>query len=274
MNEPFSSIIGDNLVDTFFYDAWVSNLWKSYRRYIKTYDANSNVITEIGENYNFNTMVWYKSSKSEYTYDANNRKLTETRSNWNVIASSWDPDSRETYTYNVAGQVTSYITENWNTGNASWQGEYKYTYTYNGNNWKTNFERQNWNTNLLVWGNSSRTAYTYDNAGYQTYSLSESWSTNALAWQNSYEVFYYYEASISGIEGLEKERLMVFPNPTNSPVVFVNADKNIAYEVYDMQGRLITQGKLQPGTNSIILNEAKGNYILKAGNSSTVLVKQ
>lgn len=265
---------GDNLVDTTLDEYWVSNSWKSYRRYINTYDANGNKITELAENYNNGTMAWDKNYKTEYTYDANNRVLTKTNSNWNAGTSSWDPDSRETNTYNAAGKRTSYITEDWNTGTSSWQGEYKYTYTYNGNNWLTNFERQNWNTNLLVWGNSIRTAYTYDNAGYQTYYLSESWNTNTLAWENSYEQFYYYEASISGIEGLEKERLMVFPNPTNSPVVFVNADKNIAYEVYDMQGRLITQGKLQPGTNSVILNEAKGNYILKAGNSSTVLIKQ
>lgn len=78
----------------------------------------------------------------------------------------------------------------------------------------------------------------------------------------------------TGIAETTSDKVVVYPNPTNRSVVFVNAESNLPYTVYDITGRTVAQGQLQQGTNSIILSEAKGMYLLKVGNNTTKIVKQ
>lgn len=255
------------------YEIWTNNQWKGYSRQIHTLNSNGSLANSISQQYDTVTASYKNYSQRVFLYDANNRVTSNVLRYWDAANNFWVNSSTFSYSYDANGNLENVLAEEWDVANLEWDFFSLITYTYDAGSKLTNSLFQTRNGSL--WENVSRRAYTYNAQGYMTFDLQERWNTSTLAWDNYDENAYWYEANpINSITETEKTKLFVFPNPSSSPVTFVNADKNIAYAVYDMQGRMIQQGDLQPGTNSIVLNEAKGNYILKAGNNSTVLVKQ
>lgn len=256
------------------YEIWDNNQWKGYTRQIETLNANGTLANIIYQTYD-NTLSDYKNySQLTYLYDANNRVITYATRLWNIANNSWANSSLTSFSYDANGNLEQTLSEEWDFANSEWNLYNLITYTYDTDNKLTKFLLQT--RNGSSWVNLARRSYTYNPQGYITNDFQERWDANTLAWANYQDMAYYYETNplFNNITETERTKLFVFPNPSSSPVIFVNAEKNLSYEVYDMQGRLIQQGNLQQGTNSIILNETKGNYILKAGNSSTILVKQ
>lgn len=256
------------------YEIWDNNQWKGYTRQIETINANGTLANIIYQTYD-NTLSAYKNySQYNYLYDANNRVIRYTIKFWDAPNSSWANSSMTSFSYDVNGNLEQTLTEEWDFANLEWDLYNLITNTYDTDNKRTNFLIQTHNGS--TWVNLARRSYTYNPQGYITNDFEERWDANTLAWANYKDMAYYYETNplFNSITESEKTKLSVFPNPSSSPVTFVNADKNLPYEVYDMQGRMIQEGNLQPGTNSIILNEAKGIYLLKAGNATTRIVRE
>ncbi len=255
-------------------EAWKNNQWRGNSRVITPLNSNGQMASATNQKYDTVSATYKNYSQNLYTYTAGNRLATATYQLWNNSISSWVNITKSTYTYDANGNLENGLGESWNLQTLEWDLSTLNTYTYDAGNKLTNLLYQTRDGSL--WKNYSEVIYTYNAQGYITNYRQQGWDENTLAWRNYSDWAYYYEPNplFNSITETERTKLFVFPNPSSSPVTFVNTDKNVEYAVYDMQGRMIQQGNLQPGTNSIILNEAKGNYILKAGNSTTKIVKQ
>lgn len=264
-----------NLDSTMTYENWfnANNQWVTGGRYIYTYNAAGKWTMYLNQNYDTSFAVFKNNYKYEYTYDGANRILSNIQSNWNPNINIWQNAWRYTYTYNAQGLLETTQVEKWNIGTLQWDLWTFFTYTYDANNRLITELYQNRVNG--AWENASRQSYTRDANGYRTRYVSETWNTNTLAWRNWNAIDYWYETKqTNGIAEQVEDQLFVYPNPSNSPVLFVNADKNLPYTIYDLTGRLVQQGSLQPGTNTVTFNEAKGIYLLNAGNGTTRIIKQ
>ncbi len=255
------------------YETWKSNQWRGESRVTTPLNSNGQPVSATNQKYDTLSATYKNYSQNLYTYNVDNRLATTTYRLWSASLNDWVNVTKSTYAYDTNGNLENGLGESWNLQTLGWDLSTLNTYTYNAGNMLTNFLYQT--RDGSTWKNYSEAIYTYNTQGYITNYLQQGWDDNTLAWRNYSDWAYYYEANpLSSITETERTKLFVFPNPSNSPVVFVSADRNLPYALYDMQGRMIQQGSLQQGTNSIILNETKGNYLLKAGNSSTILVKQ
>ncbi len=238
------------------------------------YDASGNQTFILQQTYDTTYSVYKNTKKFEYTYDANNRLTGYIESEWFSNMNIWRNKYKYTYTYNAQGMQETRLYERWNLNTLTWDLWGRNTYTYDANNRPvTDLGEEHYSNN--AWTNNMLSTYTRNASGYRTSWLWEGWNSNTLAWKNIGRWDYWYENKSSvGVNEIAGDKLFVYPNPAGSPVVFVNAESNLAYTVYDLTGRLVTQGKLQQGTNSIILNEPAGVYLLKAGNTATRIVRQ
>ncbi len=251
-----------------------TNQWRGNSRYIFTLNANGQVATSTLQKYDTIAASYINYIQQNYEYDTANRLTVYTRKFWNSAISSWANSDKSTYSYNANGDIDQSLAETWDYTNLEWLLATLTTTTYNANNWQTGFLLQS--RNGSSWVNSAQLHYTYNTQGYLTNELREQWNTNTFEWSNYAQNFYEYETNplVNSIQDIKPVKLSVYPNPTNGPVTFINTDKNSAYEIYDMQGRLVQQGNLQSGTNSIILSQVKGTYIVKAGNAATQIIMQ
>lgn len=250
-----------------------SGVWGGYVQNFYTYDTNGNNTSYVRKVWVNHLSAFRNELRSDYGYDGSNKLISYAPADWDTATNGWKNTYRYSYSYNAQGLLENELTEKYNTNSGEWDFGSYVTHTYDVNNRPTVILSQKRENNL--WENLSRITYTRNANGYRTRYLWEFWNTNTLAWVNSSAMDYWYATKTStGIEEQQQDALYVFPNPSANNVVFVNADKILAYEVYDLTGRTVTQGTLQLGTNSIIVNEAKGIYLLKAGNAVMRIVKE
>jgi hypothetical protein len=121
------------------------------------------------------------------------------------------------------------------------------------------------------------------------------WSYNVLvAWANysstGSTIFYKvtsaptYTFRSTGVETTQALKIwQVYPNPTTDHITINNPDvegKATAYAIIDMSGRIVAQGNMQTGAQSINTSQyATGNYVLKlyngtADDGNVLFVKQ
>jgi hypothetical protein len=87
------------------------------------------------------------------------------------------------------------------------------------------------------------------------------------------ELCYTVVNSIKDIS-LSSASLRLYPNPINGNMFFVDAETQLPYQISDLAGRIVKVGRLEKGTNNIILEEAKGVYLIKAGNATAKFILQ
>lgn len=255
-------------------EIWKNNQWRGDSRVTTPLNSNGQIVSATNQQYDTVSASYKNYNQRIYTFDANNRLSSSTYKLWNSANNSWLNVTKTSYAYDANGNLENILGESWDIQNLSWELSTLATYSYDAGGKQTSYLYQT--RDGSSWKNYSEATYTYNAQGYLINTLQQGWDENTLAWRNYSDWAYYYEANplFNGIEETEKTKLFVYPNPSNGPVSFINADKNMPYEIYDLQGRIVQQGKLQPGTNSIILYEAKGMYLLKAGNSTVKLVKE
>jgi hypothetical protein len=83
-----------------------------------TYDANSNNVNTVNQEYVIN--AWVDTTQYNYTYDANHNKLSEIIQSYNTTTSAWVNANRQRYTYDSYNNPTVYISDTWNSG-GFWQ---------------------------------------------------------------------------------------------------------------------------------------------------------
>jgi hypothetical protein len=80
--------------------------------------------------------------------------------------------------------------------------------------------------------------------------------------------------SLAGLEDVKRINFSVYPNPSNGVFIISVTELNQNYQIIDITGKVVMEGKLSSFDNSIELNSvANGTYILKVNDQSAVIVK-
>jgi hypothetical protein len=110
--------------------------------------------------------------------------------------------------------------------------------------------------------------YSRDYSGNQQSSLEL--MQNSLSGLNPiYDSLIMLPEAINGIGKHENlKQIRIYPNPAHESITVVSGEsKPIYYQVYDLNGRLYSEGKLSPGRNQINISILKaGVYLLKSNN--------
>jgi hypothetical protein len=178
------------------YKQWQSNAWVNNNKIERTFDANSNKLTEI--NYFWNAGSYNYGQKLSYTYDNMNRETEALTSNWNQQTNEWFGSTRKlssygsngltlvsnqgyygpqegwktisknTYSYNSSGWVSEIVTENLNFGTLNFENFEKKAYTYNVNGKTTTFTYSYWVEQINNFRPQSREAFEYNSSDLET----------------------------------------------------------------------------------------------------------
>ena len=120
------------LMDSVYGWQWdtVPNGWAinpSWKDINIVYDANNNLTSLLGQNWNGTGTTWVNSWQHTYTYDANNNQTSELYQTWN--GSAWVNSRQSTYTYDANNFIQSEAYKYWNnTGTNITSGDSMYYY--------------------------------------------------------------------------------------------------------------------------------------------------
>jgi len=191
-------------------------VWLNTERITNTYDSTGNRLTELHEQYYFQTDIWeamyrftytynqynnlslklYETwsgikweyyNKLSYTYDNSNNLIFELEEDW--LYNGWVSSYRDSYTYDNSDNQLLRLTEYWI--NNTWRNYNRFTNTYDlsGNCLTELWEL--WCVNCDKWGNYSWDFYTYDSLGNYLTDLNQQWSNNA--WEDMNRWTYSYD---------------------------------------------------------------------------------
>lgn len=80
--------------------------------------------------------------------------------------------------------------------------------------------------------------------------------------------------SIVGIDEVEKNEIIVYPNPTTSILYLNNSSEAKAYQIFNLKGQLVDSNSLVNGLNEIdVKSLSVGTYIIQIGNTQQEFVK-
>ncbi len=93
-------------------------------------------------------------------------------------------------------------------------------------------------------------------------------ATEALT--NIKKITFSTSGSITDIENVDSNSILVYPNPTQD-VLMIQGIEAQALRVYDLQGRLLVQ---ENGTQVSVSNLAEGTYLLQIGTQVVRFIKK
>lgn len=101
-------------------------------RTIKSYDTNSNMLTQLFQRYDTLHKTWQNSTLTINTYDSHNNLAANISQYWNTAAASWQNTSKTVKTYDAANNNISDTTSYWVSG--AWQYNVADSYSYDAHN--------------------------------------------------------------------------------------------------------------------------------------------
>lgn len=199
------------------YANWVNNAWDTIYRYFVIYNNDSNVISEIKQNYSNGNWNYY----DQRTYSYNGKKRTS-NTYAKYLNGAWVNQTRDIISYDASDNVSQVASDRWVTN--KWVPDYVFLGTYNSfNQYLTKLQRA------------------YKNGIWED--------------QNLYR--YYYETyTPSGINDINTiTQSAVYPNPfTQNTIIDFEVTKAGEYTIQfaDMNGRIISSVNQYciTGTNS------------------------
>jgi hypothetical protein len=219
---------------------WMAIMWMDLVQSTYTYDANNNLITEIGRNWN--GMAWENNTKKDYSYDANKILINELEQEWD--GSQWVNSSKSELSYNANNKPVRIFSQ-------SWDGS--------------------------TWLNSLLVRFGFDANNFSQFSVFKLWNMDGITVFIGDSIYYYYHTVITGIPALSAGNITVYPNPSKSKFT-INAKNNVnAIEIYNLQGKRIYTDynfDLQNSKEIDLSVYAKGIYILKVFNGSKVFTRK
>jgi hypothetical protein len=170
---------------------WLRGGWN----FAYTYDANNNCLSRWNEMWSNGQLVF--GDHYTYTYDANGNVLSDLRVEWSN--GQWVNVRRYSHTYDANGNVFSDLQEDWSNG--QWVNVRRHMYTYDANGNVLSCLRVEWADGR--WVNWCRVTYTNDANGDVLLQLGEEWSNGQ--WVNDYRFSYTYDASGNMLSGLGED---------------------------------------------------------------------
>lgn len=75
-------------------------------------------------------------------------------------------------------------------------------------------------------------------------------------------------------ETTNKERIFIFPNPTNSIISIQNIDRTIEYKICNMSGEIVVKGITSESNEISLAGLANGIYFIELKNDNVLIVKK
>lgn len=206
-----------------FYDGmnWINSSGTNYE-----YDANGNLITETGFNWNFISSSWEYSYEDTNTFNTNDKVTQTTYKSWDNTLNTFVNEEQETYTY-VNGNLTEIIEESWMAND--WVNEYRTTISYDGS-LPDEIIDYKWNGQ---WDLDERTVPAFNGT---TLEMATTERRNGMVWELDSRVLYTYDSNDRLMEETYEDR-----NGSNW-----EEESSIEY-TYDASGNLMTEVYKTPG---------------------------
>ena len=277
---------------------WENNFYREM-----SYDTNNNLVSQISKNWITN--AWKNSSLDSVYYTPTNKEAVWYNYYWNGTSNAWDLYSRNTSNYLLTDSITSQYRDYYDTATGVWLYGYQTLYTYNANDKLSIMEMRRWRDNIFDYANYSKVTYTYDAANRLAETNEQLWPEAATSWLNyskivnEYDVsgelwatetsigwvtsgsYYSYRAreefkcavatAVSDI--VHDPDFAVYPNPVATGAVHVITAVAQPFALYDLAGKVIAEGRLQPGDNMVAMPAvAPGMYVLKTAHTTRKLI--
>jgi hypothetical protein len=210
-------------LDSVLYNYWGGGV---YMKYIYSYDAGGNLISENCCVLDQTISQWYIYLRWEYTYDANGNNNFKYCDSWDYSTSQLVHNWREEHACDANGKDTVFTTYGWDNSTSDWTAKwYKYEYAYDtignitlvyyydageSNLWYlydkleyaydtignlTLISHYLWNESTSQWLESEKEEYMYDANGNDTSYITCVFNQFTSQWTNSYKVSSEYDAN-------------------------------------------------------------------------------
>ncbi len=138
-------------------DTLKGTFWKSYKKYIYSYDNNGNnnlILSQV-----YSDSIWLDERKDIFTYTNQNQVYTHIIANW--VDTTWVNINSYTYNYNNGGLLLSLTGEKWE--NDNWAPKSRNRYEYNMNNVVSTFYRDSYIGG--IWNQEAQFRGSFDSVG-------------------------------------------------------------------------------------------------------------
>lgn len=250
----YSYDINNNLTGFYQY-VWNGTNYALSSRWITTYDANSNKLSDLTQLWNSSALIWENFGRDTYKYDANNNRVSHLHQNWNSTALIWENDEKDSTTYDVNNNKITYLKPGWNATTLTWVNAQKQVYTYDVNNNKTLCLDYLWNTTTAAWVNGRKTFYVYD-ANNNNISDTVKDYINSI-WKDIYYYTYTYDNN---------------NNQTSSLFQSANNLTNIRRYIYTYDASNNQKSYLQQSWNSVTSAWFNNQHILFNYNANNFIL--
>lgn len=166
---------------------WSGTTWINALNSIRTFDANNNLTSRIEQIWNVGSNAFENTFKFDYTYDANNNCTKQLTQRPSFDANVWKIDSQILYTYNASNIITYEVGQSWE--GSTWISTWKKLYTSDINNNITNYLFKKWSNN--TWINFGLTNNTWNTNNILASTSYKTWNVNAAAYINQDSTHYY-----------------------------------------------------------------------------------
>ena len=168
------------------YQFYSNSTFENSKLTTKTYNANNKVLSSVEQTYDAGSSQWVNNKKFELTYTGSNVADSIT-SSWDAGLSSWTENVRLSYTYNVQGKLLSVVYKNQTVNNS----KQEYTYDANGN--QTLYENFGWVSG--AWVPSLKEERTFNAANKVSVQTNFSYNQGTSSYVNGQQLAFDYDAN-------------------------------------------------------------------------------
>lgn len=277
--------------------------WININKLISIYNSKNLIVEIINQQYNVNVFENY--GKSEYYYDKKNNLIQDVGYEWNIQDLKWEKDLKNTHNYGSKdfNKIDSFFL--WNKNTNKWDNYYvnkikfdsinkiDIVYSYNKQNDNDSFIFKSkkiltpdLNNNIIreeiwIYDNTTNTWLLVDIKKFEYNQWNdliaketlENWDRNNKVFLKHYREEYFCNYDLNIKKTNVEELINTYPNPCTEGFINIKIGVSTSFQLIDISGKIITQGNLFEGINTIDINEINnGFYFLKIKNNYIKIV--
>lgn len=257
-----------NMLEAFFYNKTEGN-WIPYKKEEYTYNEKDSILSGIIYSKDFLTGELIYSSKNEYQYDASGNCTLNVNYYWDAANNTWASSTKKEWDYDTNGKLIaerrySYTITDFDLMTGDWKETYKANYGYDVYGNKVSSVSYVYDMMQGFWYGQSKNESTYDEYGNILEEKTYLWLDSEEGFKHVSSIVYYYSVptSITNRE-VPPAKILV-----RNGMIEVSCAEDVMTRVYDINGKLISQGRtlipVQPGCYIVTV----GNQVCKVTCSS------
>ena len=274
---------GDNQVTESIYKFWNTsgNRFVNYQRKTFTYNSTTKLNMLIFEDiWNTSTTVWDKKYKTTTNRGFNLKPITIRRDEWDVASMAYYLDNSNYLKYNANDSLVEEKSVAYNPVSSTYDSSFKTIYRYNSDKRLVNKEIFKYTLSSPTpnkWVPNKLELFNYATDGRKTAKETH------LQWDGGSKDYRFYgreeykcfQSSVSIDKVAINPSFQIYPNPSNNETVFIDAKEKSIFTIYNSLGKIVLDGQLDLGKNSIAINGfAIGLYFISVNNQTQKLIIQ